>query len=94
MFLFVDLFLLSILIVLIISFSPVGKVLAEYFLGISSSKDNVELTKKYSELEAKIKEQEEEIKNLREGYLMQDEKFQKLDIIKKNDLNKNKNINT
>ncbi|MFN8673249.1 MAG: hypothetical protein U0457_14355 [Candidatus Sericytochromatia bacterium] len=81
--LIVDILLAIILFTLVIAFSPVGKILTEYFLGVSNEKNVIELTKKYAELEVRVREQEEELKRLREGYIIQDEKVDKLTQISK-----------
>lgn len=84
------------LIVSIISFSPAGKILLEYFLGVNNDQNVKDLAQKYHILETKVKEQEEEIKNLRESYIFYDDKIKKLEdsthSIKRIDINKHQNI--
>lgn len=84
------------LIVSIISFSPAGKILLEYFLGVNNDQNVRDLAQKYHMLESKVKEQEEEIKNLRESYIFYDDKIKKLEgsnqSIKRIDVNKHQNI--
>lgn len=85
------------LIVSIVSFSPAGKILLEYFLGVNNDQNVRDLAQKYHMLEAKVKEQEEEIKNLRESYIFYDDKIKKLEgstqSIKRIDINKLNNSN-
>lgn len=92
----IDVVLFLILIVSIIAFSPAGKILLEYFLGINNDQNVRDLAQKYLMLEEKVKEQEEELKNLRESYIFYDDKLKKLEssnqITKKIDINKHQNI--
>ncbi|MFN8578781.1 MAG: hypothetical protein U0354_18285 [Candidatus Sericytochromatia bacterium] len=80
-----EIFFIIFFIFIALSFSPVGKVVAEsYFY----KKQNNELLLKYNELLIKYQEHEEEIQKLREIVIFNEDKMKKLE---NNDItNKNK----
>ena len=76
MLILIELFGFSFLIMLILFFSPVGKVMAESYF---TKKQNNLLLQKYDELNQKFQEHEEEIQKLREIIIFNEDRIKKVE---------------
>lgn len=82
-----ELFLIIFFIIVVIGFSPVGKVIVESYF---QKKQNNELLQKYNDLSAKYLEHEEELQKLREIVIFNEDRIKKIESSNPASINKAK----